>query len=194
MLKNLKLSVNLFRVILEPLFLLGATLFARASNASKERFLRAYRTAFKKFCLLPRSTAERVLSPIMGDFGRILMTHNLLASERATLRMGAAPPPRNRGSERPDRLSHFPNRTIDLVRLLYDGVCRQHSTFAGISHLVHFHNLDLPVVRWIERFQVERNRRSINRLVAEAIKSVEAIKVLAPRQRSIKPIQGSGSV
>ena len=67
MLKDLRLSINLFRTMCMPLYQMGL-LNALATNKNDQNtFYKAVRARFKAFCYLPRCMPNSVTKMLLGD-------------------------------------------------------------------------------------------------------------------------------
>ena len=56
MLGDLRFNLNLFKTIIEPLFMLGAINFQYCNKTEKKRYAQLMTSTRKKFCLIPWNT------------------------------------------------------------------------------------------------------------------------------------------
>lgn len=67
LLKDLRLNVNLFRIMCMPLYRMGLLTSLCTTNTERNWFFKAVRRRFKEFCYLPRCLPNRVVEMILGD-------------------------------------------------------------------------------------------------------------------------------
>lgn len=71
LLKDLRLSVNLFRTFVMPLVRMGLMNALATNPTDKEAFMKRVRMRFKTFCLLPRSTPNWLIRMLLGSIADI---------------------------------------------------------------------------------------------------------------------------
>ena len=68
LLKDLRLSVNLFRTLCLPLVRMGLlSAWSSATATDKQNYHRLIRAKFKSFCLLPKCMPNKVVNFFLGD-------------------------------------------------------------------------------------------------------------------------------
>lgn len=78
--------------MIQPLFYLAAAVVPFTSKAQKQQLFLSYKKAFKKFCLIPRSCADKMLLPLMGEFEKEVGRRNLKTCQKILRRNNMANP------------------------------------------------------------------------------------------------------
>jgi hypothetical protein len=63
--KDLRLNINLYKVLIEPLVALGIPYYLRTSLTEQRKYATFANKAFKKFCVLPRSLPNEILDNLI---------------------------------------------------------------------------------------------------------------------------------
>jgi hypothetical protein len=73
MMKDIRLSINLFRTLCMPLIRMGLANMLITTKTDQNQYLGQIRAKFKAFCLLPRCTPNKIVNALLGnvsDLGR----------------------------------------------------------------------------------------------------------------------------
>ena len=93
LLKDLRLSINLFKVLIEPLIALGVPYYIRGAKTHQHEYESYANRVFKRFCLLPRSLPNDVLDlliePASNRFHRRMESMWLADNRRREFWRGA---------------------------------------------------------------------------------------------------------
>jgi hypothetical protein len=71
MLKDIRLSVNLFRTLCMPLVRMGLVNTLMTTKTDQNLYLGIIRAKFKTFCLLPKCTPNKLINALLGNVSEL---------------------------------------------------------------------------------------------------------------------------
>ena len=124
LLKDLRLTINLFRILCLPLVRMGLlNALGSATATDKQNYFKLVRAKFKSFCFLPKCLPNRIVNYLLGDTEAVaknLGVRSLDNLERDGLLARDAA-----GVQRADAgyFTHVPGKLYGLLDLMYRRAC-----------------------------------------------------------------------
>jgi hypothetical protein len=172
MLKDLRLSVNLFRTMCMPLYRMGMLNALAASKTDQNTFFKAIRSRFKSFCYLPRCTPNQLVRVMLGSVEDIAKDmanrafRNLQADQGDIDVMDI---PAEVGYAK-----QIPSALYPLLDRMYRMACTDHNRLMNRAELKQ-HGIEFDIETMILRYQQKRRHNEVNQELRGYTAQIEGI-------------------
>lgn len=169
-LSKIHLNLNLFKLLITPLYRMAFSLFLTASFQHKQKFIAHFKSQLKKFLCLPRNTADATVFHLFGDIQTYIHTHALVISQRSLNSRGAV-----LAIKKPVVPKHFPPKTTKLIQVMYGAKCGTHKVIMNEEHM-EAHDLESLRTILMKFKEADRKlRKKLSNKCNKLIKKVESV-------------------
>jgi hypothetical protein len=178
---NLKLNINLFKILIMPQHRLAAATYHRQIQTIKQSIQLRIRVQFKMFCNLPINLADHTFELLFGGSVETVMEefvkrvgyrldrhHNIQNKVQLKSAVGIT------------KYKKFPIRLTEMLFRLYTSKCNKVGCGGHITNTTHLrevHKFDINVRKILEEFKDERTKATARLTVTQTIQFIEQIRL-----------------
>jgi hypothetical protein len=184
--RNLKLNINLFKILIMPQHRLAAATYHRQTEAIRQSIQLRIRVQFKMFCNLPINLADHTFELLFGGSVETIMQEFV---KRIGYRLDRHHNRKNEvqteSSTGVTKYKKFPMRLTEMLFRLYTSKCNRKGCAGHITNTTHLrevHKFNVNVRAILEQFKDKKTKATARLTVIRTIEFIERIRVKTARK------------